>query len=327
VQATRTFTFQIPKLAFFFPENALFVGEWTIGDIGLHPGFILQTGTPFYFLERENANRLRKKRSRFAHKGSYGHSLLIAGSWGKMGAAVLAARACLRAGTGLLSVHAPRSASLILPSAVPEAMYSPDKKARFWSSLPETDRYTAIGVGPGIGMEPETRQALKNLLMAVQKPMVLDADALNMLAENPEWWRYVPENSILTPHPKEFERLFGPTDNSFHRNEVQREMAQKHRICLILKGAYTAVAFPDGTCWFNSSGNPGMATGGSGDVLTGILTGLLAQHYSPREACLLGVYVHGLSGDLAAEALSQEAMTAGDLIDFLGPAWGRLGDT
>jgi NAD(P)H-hydrate epimerase len=330
VRAARTFSFEAPKLAFFFPENAERVGEWDFGSIGSHLDFYSKTETFFHFLAKKQAKLPLRPRAKFSHKGTYGHALLVMGSYGKMGAAVLAARACLRAGVGLLTVHAPRCGNLPLQTAVPEAMFSADRRARFWAESPDLQNFSAIGVGCGIGQASETAAALENFLKSLSSSswgrpggggLVLDADALNLLAQNPDWWRFVPRNSILTPHPKEFERMFGKTGNDFERNDLQRLKAQEHGVFIVLKGAHTAVACPDGACWFNSTGNPGMATGGAGDVLTGILTSLLAQNYSPRDAALLGVFLHGLAGDLAVEILGQEALTAGDLTDFLGKAW------
>ncbi|MCC6281535.1 MAG: NAD(P)H-hydrate dehydratase [Saprospiraceae bacterium] len=321
VHADRTFSFETPKRAFFFPENADRVGEWSVGSIGLHPDFVKRENTPFHFLTASDIRPLYLPRKKYTHKGSFGHALLVAGSYGKMGAAVLAARACLRSGVGLLTVHAPRSGFLVLQSAVPEAMFSPDHRAIFCTEIPEPAKYTTIGIGPGLGTAPETKTGLKQLLQKVESPMVIDADALNIISDNPSWWNNIPENSILTPHPKEFERLFGRSENDFERNDLQRHKAREHKVFIILKGAHTAIAAPDGDCWFNSTGNPGMATGGSGDVLTGILTGLLAQGYPSLSACLLGVFVHGLAGDLAAADISREALTAGDLVAYVGKAW------
>ncbi|MFN0215171.1 MAG: NAD(P)H-hydrate dehydratase [Saprospiraceae bacterium] len=324
VNATRTFSFERPKLAFFMPENAERVGDWAFGSIGLHPDFDRETHTKLHYLTKKAARALYRPRPKFSHKGTFGHVLLIAGSFGKIGAAVLAARACLRSGAGLLTVHAPRCGNLVLQTAVPEAMSSPDRRAKYWTEVPDLEGYASIGAGPGIGKTPETLVALKDLLKTWKKPIVLDADALNLLAENPECWGLLPENSILTPHPKEFERLFGKSENDFERNGLQRKKSQEHGIFILLKGAHTAIACPDGECWFNSTGNPGMATGGSGDVLTGLLAGLLAQGHPPKAATLLGVYLHGLAGDLAAETLGQEALTAGDMVEFLGEAWMEL---
>ena len=324
VKATRTFAFERPKLAFYLAENAERVGDWYFRSIGLLPDFEDFTATNFYHLASLDAASFYRPRSKFSHKGTFGHALLIGGSFGKMGAAILAARACLHSGVGLLTVHTPRSGNIILQTTVPEAMVSPDHRAKFWSEVPDLQAYSSIGIGPGIGKEPETADALKLLLQTFHKPMVLDADALNLLAEHPEWWPLLPEYSILTPHPKEFERLFGKSEQEFQRNDLQRKKAQEHRLIIILKGAHTAIACPDGSCWFNNTGNPGMATGGSGDVLTGIITGLLAQGYPPKSAALLGVYMHGLAGDYAALEKSQEAMTAVDIVEYLGSAWKDL---
>lgn len=332
VYANRTFSFETPKLAFFFPENEAAIGAWTFESIGLHPGFDAET--PFHYLTLPDAARLLQPRSKFSHKGTFGHALLVAGSYGKTGAAILAARACLRAGAGLLSVHAPCCACLPLQTAVPEAMFSTDRRARLWTEAPALERYSAVGVGCGIGQEAETAAALEELLTSAQREhfnrswstwgMVLDADALNLLAQHPDWWALIPPETILTPHPKEFERLFGKSDNDFARNALQRQKAQEHQVYIVLKGAHTAIACPDGTCWFNSTGNPGMATGGSGDVLTGILTGLLAQGYAPGDAALLGVFLHGLAGDRAAQKWGCQAMVAGDLTEFMGEAWQEI---
>lgn len=320
-RAKRTFSFETPKQAFFMPENADKLGEWTFGTIGLHAAYAAQTDTPLRYLTMDDMRPLLRRRNKFDHKGSYGHALLIAGSYGKMGAAVPAARAALRSGVGLLTVHAPLCGNLVLQTAVPEAMFSADRRARAWTSLPDLAPYRAIGVGCGIGVAPETAKALEHLLEQACVPPVLDADALNLLAQHPAFWRKVPRNSILTPHPKEFERLFGKAANDFERLELLRTKAQEHGIFIVLKGAHTTIAGPDGSCFFNSTGNPGMATGGAGDALTGIITGLSAQGYAPATAACLGVFVHGLAGDLAAGKESQPGMTAGDLVDCLGSAW------
>ncbi|MCS6929798.1 MAG: NAD(P)H-hydrate dehydratase [Saprospiraceae bacterium] len=321
VHADKTFCFETPRKAFFFPENGDRVGEWAFGSIGLHPDFWNGQETADYYLTAKDVASLVKPRARFSHKGTYGHALLICGRRGSMGAALLAARACLRSGVGLLTVHVPASGYEILQLGAPEALCDVGIDSDHWTALPELGPYSAIGIGCGIGQAASTAQALKRLLQKASVPLVLDADAINILARRKEWLRYLPPASILTPHPKEFERLFGPTPNSFERNALQRAKAQELGVYLILKGAYTCVCTPDGTCWFNSTGNPGMATGGSGDVLTGILTGLLAQGYTPFEASLLGVYLHGLAGDIAAAYRSQPGLIAGDIVDFLPEAW------
>lgn len=323
-RAHHTFSFQLPKLAFFFPENDVALGEWTLGNIGLDAGFIDRAETPYHYLDAEYVQRLLRPRRRYDHKGTFGHALLMAGSYGKIGAAILAARACLRSGVGLLTIHAPSCAYSILQQAVPEAMVSVDRHQFYLSEIPALSHYRAVGIGPGIDQRQTTVQVMEKLLLRQDQPLVIDADGLNLLAQNKGWLEELPKNSILTPHPKEFERLFGSTADSFERLALQREHAQKLGIVLLLKGAHTSIALPDGSVYFNATGNPGMATGGTGDVLTGILTGLLAQGYPPGQAAQLGVYLHGLCGDLAVEETQQEAIIASDLIDYLGKAYQSL---
>lgn len=316
VKADFTVTFQLPKVAFLLPENQGCVGEWRRVDIGLDKSFIRRAETARYYLTRKAVKKLLRARKKFSHKGDYGRALLVCGSLGKMGAAVLASRGALRAGVGLLTTHLPGCGVTILQTAVPEAMVSVDTKDAVISKAPAAEAYDAIGVGPGIGQSTETLSALRELL-DVGKPMVIDADALNLLAAHRELLHMVPKGSILTPHPKEFERLTGKWDNDFDRLAKQLALARQLKSMVIVKGAHSAVATPEGDVIFNCTGNPGMATGGTGDVLTGILTGLLAQGYPAREAALLGVYLHGLSGDMAAREKGQQGLLAGDLIDFL----------
>ncbi len=321
IHASYTLTFQFPKLSFFFKENEPFTGKWEVLPIGLHPSAIDKTETPWNLSDLKTIARILKPRGNFTHKGNYGHALLVAGSYGKMGAAVLATKGCLRSGVGLLSVHIPHSGNQIMQISVPEAMVYVDVSENLISFVPLLSNYKAIGVGPGIGKADQTVYALRMLIESFRAPMVIDADALNILAVHPEIVKLIPEGSILTPHTIEFERLAGKTESEYERLQLARNFAHYHKIILVLKGASTLIAFPNGNCWFNSTGNPGMATGGSGDVLTGILTGLLAQGYSPRESALLGVYLHGLSGDLSVAESSQESLTAGDIADQLGNAF------
>jgi NAD(P)H-hydrate epimerase len=322
IHADYTFSFEMPKLGFLFPENQNYVGEWTFGSIELHPGFIGKEPTPWFFTEKTSVSHLVKKRKKHDHKGTYGHALLVMGSYGKLGAAVLAARACLRSGVGLLTLCVPRCGYQVLQTVVPEAMiFTSDDDHAITTLGEDLSKYEAIGAGCGIGTAGQTVAALEALLELAGKPLVLDADALNIMAAHPHLLKKIPPGSILTPHPKEFERLFGATSDSFSRNALQRQKAQELNIYLVLKGAYTSISCPDGTCHFNSTGNPGMATGGSGDVLTGLLTGLLAQGYSPFETCILGIYLHGLAGDLAATQLGEEAMLASDVVRFITKAF------
>ena len=321
IRANQTLTFQFPKLSFLFPEHQYLAGNWEILPIGLSPQAILQTETRYFYLTKEFISGHIKKRGKFDHKGTYGNALLIAGSYGKMGAAVLATKACLRSGVGLLTSHVPGLGYQIIQNSVPEAMASIDPSETVFSQIPELSPYSAIGIGPGLDKIPKTQLAFKNLLLAKPDRLVVDADALNILAENPEWIELLPKNAILTPHPKEFERLAGPSTNSYERLQIQLQFSAQFNVILICKGAHTCITFPDGRVFFNSNGNPGMATGGSGDVLTGIILGLLAQNYTSEEATLLAVYLHGLSGDLAAAQYGEQAMIAGDIIDHLGAAF------
>ena len=324
VQAHYTLSFEFYKLAFLLPENASFAGEVHILPIGLHPGYITQTPTRYHLSDREIMRTIYRPRDPFAHKGTYGHALLIAGSYGKMGAAVLSAEACLRAGVGLLSCHVPGCGYDIMQISTPCAMCITDENRHYnthFHSGINTGTYKTIGIGPGLDTQPVTARSLELLLDAFQQPMVIDADALNLLSVYPYLLDKVPAGTILTPHPKEFERLFGATANDVARLELLSRQAVSRQLYILLKGRYTAVACPDGAVYFNNTGNPGMATGGSGDVLTGILTGLLAQDYSPKAAVLLGAWLHGFAGDLAAAHLSTEAMIATDIIAWLGTAF------
>jgi ADP-dependent NAD(P)H-hydrate dehydratase / NAD(P)H-hydrate epimerase len=324
VRADYTVSFQLPKLAFLLPQSFQFTGECIIVDIGLSKKFVREAETSFYQSTKKAVSKILKKRSKFDHKGTFGHSLIIAGSYGKMGAAVLASRAALRAGTGLLTVHIPQKGYEVLQTAVPEAMAEADKHPEFATELGDLSKYNSLGIGPGLGQNSDTVTMMKKALEKFGKPVVIDADGLNILAANRESFHLVPPGSILTPHPKEFERLVGAWKNDFERLEKQKQLAATLKSVIILKGAYTSIAAPDGVVYFNSTGNPGMATGGTGDVLTGILTGLLAQQYSARDAAILGVYVHGLSADLIAQEKGIHGLIASDLVDFLPMAFKKL---
>ncbi len=325
IEADYTLTFQYPKLAFMFPENEKYVGRWSVLPIGLMDEFAETVDVKNFTVDRSDAAELLKPRNRFSHKGTYGHALLISGGYGKMGAAVLSSEAALRAGAGLVTTHVPRAGYPIIQTALPEAMVSIDEDEFQFSKPPDLAPYNAMAVGPGLGMAKATQQALKLLIQNTTIPLLLDADALNILGENKTWISFLPHNSILTPHPREFERLLGKSDNDVERNKKQREFSMTRRLYIVLKGANTCISTPDGKCFFNTTGNPGMATGGSGDVLTGIILGLLAQNYHPQEACILGVYLHGLAGDIAAKRHSQQAMIAGDITAALGKAFKIVG--
>lgn len=324
VHADYTLTFQFPKYGFLFPENDKYVGHWEVLHIGLHPDFINNVKVNDYFLTIKDCKGILKSRNKFDHKGKFGHGLLIAGGYGKMGAAVLASKAGLKAGAGLITTHIPSKGNDILQSTVPTGMVSIDKNEKIFSELPDLASYNAIAIGPGIGKEEETQKALKLLIQNSDLPIIFDADALNILGENNTWIPFIPKHSIFTPHPREFERLIGPSSDNFEQNQLQREFSIKYQAYVILKGAHTVISCPDGSCYFNSTGNPGMATAGSGDVLTGILLGLKAQGYSSLETCLLGVFIHGLAGDFAFEKWGFESLTAGNITHNLGKAFKTL---
>lgn len=319
----QTFCFELPKLAFFFPENYKRVGDWYVDTIQSSKKGIEETTTPYFYITPKIIKKVYRPRSKFDHKGTYGRAMLIVGSKGMMGAGLLAAKACLRSGVGLATVHVPQCGYSIAQTAIPELMVSLDKHPDSFSTIPDMTRYNAVGIGCGIGESEVTTAALKTLLENTKLPMVIDASALNIIAHN-NWHHLIPKDSIITPHHGEFRRLFGETSNDFERNNLQRLKAKELGIFIILKGAHSSIACPDGNCYFNSTGNPGMATGGSGDVLTGIITAFLTQGYKPLEAALLGVYLHGLAGDLAADEHGFVSMIAGDIIDYLGKAFRKI---
>jgi len=324
IKADYTLSFQFPKLAFLFPENEYCVGDWQILPIGLHPGFINTEPCRNYLVEFEDAKAILRPRARFSHKGTYGHALLIGGSKGKIGAAVLMGKSCLHSGAGLVTVHLPGCGYPIIQTAVPEVMVSVDTNENECTQLPRLDSFSALAAGPGIGHGKDTANMLKHLIQEAKVPLLLDADAINILADNPTWLAFLPKGTVLTPHPGEFARLAGKTSNSFDRLEKLQAFCIKYSLTIVLKGAYTVTCSPLGNCYFNPTGNPGMATGGSGDVLTGLITGLSAQGYKPIEACILGVYLHGLAGDKAAEKRGYEALIAGDIIEKTGKAFMEL---
>lgn len=319
-KAHHTLSFEAPRFSFLFTENDEFVGDWEYRSIGLNTDFIASVPSPYRIIAPTDIKLIT--RNRHSHKGTYGHSLIIAGSYGKIGAAILASKACLRSGAGLVTTYLPQCGYVPMQTALPEVMTLTDGEEKYITAIPDIGAYSAIGIGPGIGQSTETLKALFKLIEAADKPLVLDADALNLISHNLPWLNRLPANSIITPHPKEFERLFGPSSNSMERLELAKTHAKEHNIFIVLKGAHTAIVSPRQEVWFNSTGNPGMATGGSGDVLTGIITGMLAQGYKPVQAAINGVYLHGLAGDLAAQKLGQESMIASDIIKQLGNAFG-----
>lgn len=329
--ADYTFTFQLPKLSFLTSETGIYVGDFYVLDIGLMSSFIHEAKTDYYYFTIREARKiynLYANRGKFSHKGHFGHGLLVAGSYGKIGAAVLASEAALRAGLGLLTVHIPACGYSILQTAVPDAMVNIDEHETMFSGIDAglLDQFKAIGIGPGTGTKSQTQEAFKNLVKKAKCPLVIDADGLNILGLNKHLIYSLPFQSILTPHPKEFERISGARMHGKNLIELQKNFALKYGIYLVLKGAHTSIACPDGTVYFNSSGNPGLAKGGTGDTLTGIILGLMCQQYSPKEAALMGVYLHGMTGDIIRDELQcAEGLIARDIPHYLHKAFYQLG--
>ena len=324
VRATLTVGIQMPKLAYLFPENQRYVGEFTLVDIGLCQSGIDQLQAHLWLTEPAEVAAMLRQRPPFAHKGTMGHALLVAGSRGMAGAAILAARAALRSGLGKLTLHTPYDNLDILQTSVPEAIVQVDADPEHITAAFDATTFQAVGIGPGITTHRHTAAALHAYLQQQTGPLVLDADALNILAQNHEWMRHVHADTILTPHPGEMDRIVGHCQSTYERMARTRNLAINHHLFIVLKGRYTMVCTPAGDVLFNPTGNPGMATAGAGDVLTGIITGLLAQGYLPAEAATLGVYLHGLAGDIAAQALSEESLIASDIIAHLPDAFRRL---
>lgn len=319
VKAFLTISLQFPKLSFFYPENEVFIGRWEIDDIGILKEAIQKFETKYFYLEQCDVEKYLKPRSKFSHKGNFGRSLIIAGSKGMAGASVLAAKAAMRIGTGLVTVFGPDVNRTIVQTALPEVIFQTVNG----SDLPLVENFDSVALGPGIGMSNETIEMIINILKKINKPCVVDADALNIIAEH-HLIEFLPPKSIITPHPKEFERLFGTSASTYERLMKAQQIATQRDIYIVLKGAYTAIITPEAEIFFNSTGNPGMATAGSGDVLTGVLTGLLAQGYSPVDAAKLGVFIHGKAGDLVLETESEESMLAGDIISKFGKVFKSL---
>jgi len=325
VMANMTLTIQYPKRAFFTPEGQPFYGEVRVMDISMFPPKEVECRCEY--LTRKSIAPMLRIADAFAHKGTFGHGLLISGSAAMPGATILSATAAMRGGIGKLTVHSAGAVTRILPTLLPEAILHSDENEQIvshlrWEELPSS--INAVAIGPGLGTEKETVNVIKEVLDNCQAPLILDADALNMLAENKTWLAYLPAYSILTPHFKEFERLAGPSANHFERIEQAKTFAERYQVVLILKGHNTLISLPDGMQFFNTTGNSGMATAGSGDTLTGLLLALMAQGYNPIETALMGVYLHGLAGDIYIRKNAPQSLIASDLPKMFGKAFNEL---
>ena len=326
VHADLTLTLGQKKLAMLFAENQQYIGELRVLDIRLSREGIKKIDSQYTMLEEDDVRQLLLPRDPFAHKGTMGNALVIAGSYGMAGAAILATEACLRSGVGKVTCHSPRKNVTIMQTAAPEAVLQIDREETTFSEAVDTEDFQAVGIGPGLGQTEQTAVAIISQIRRTQCPLVCDADAINVLSTHRAWMQQLPKDIIMTPHPKEFDRLEGHSADSFERLSKARDLAQRLQAYVILKGHRSALCCPDGHIVFNTTGNAGMATGGSGDVLTGILTGLLARGYNRYEACVVGMYLHGLAGDIAARELGEESLIARDLVRYLPKAFLRLRD-
>ena len=317
--ASQTVSFQFPKISFLLPENHKYLGKIKIIPIGIHPEYIAKTKTIYNYVLKNNINL--KVREKYDHKGNYGHALLFAGSYGKSGAGILSSKSCLRSGIGLLSAFVPKSSYHIFQTATPETMVYTYDDINNSIEIPELTNFNALGIGPGIGTNRLSLAIASELITSYKKPMVIDADGLNILSENKHLFKHLPKNSILTPHPGEFIRLTKDYKNDTEKLALLKDLAVNNKIFVVLKGAHSIIATPDGEFYFNSTGNPGMATAGSGDVLTGIILSLLAQNYSSKDAAIFGTFIHGLAGDIAKNNFGEDSLIASDIIDNLPKAF------
>lgn len=325
VYADEVLTFQSPKLALLMPENQRFFASFEVLDIDLSKDATDAVDSPYLYVTKEDIKVFYKKRKKFDHKGVFGHTLIIGGSYGKIGAVQLAAKAALRSGCGLLSTYVPECGYPIIQTTVPEAMVITDVQRDLISSIPPVMKYQAVGIGIGMGTDEKTKVAFRDFLSASKlPPLVLDADALNILAEEPYLLSKTPRYSILTPHPKELKRIIGEWDNDWHKIEKARLLAVEYQLCILIKGANSVVVLPNGGVYFNSTGNVGMATGGSGDVLTGVLTALVGQGYTAADALIMGVYLHGKAADIAVQKFGTYSLLPSDIIASLPQAFLEL---
>lgn len=317
IRADITFTFQMPKVAFLQPQNNLFTGSWHVLDIGLLVDSSSDFITKNYWVNKQFVEGLLPPRKTFSHKGSYGHALLIGGSFGKMGSISLATKACLKSGVGLATACVPNCGIDILQTVIPEAMVLPNEGELYLEGNVALTNKTSIGIGVGAGTEEKTAQLLKNLIAEANAPLVIDADGINILSENKTWLAFLPPQTILTPHPKEFERLVGPWETDEEKLKLLKGFCAKFNSIVVLKGAFTVTCTPNGNLFYNSTGNAGMATAGSGDVLFGIICGYLAQGLQPVNAVVLAVFNHGLAADIMVQETSETSLIASDIIEGL----------
>ncbi|MCH4553302.1 NAD(P)H-hydrate dehydratase [Aestuariibaculum lutulentum] len=320
VKANYTLSFVTPKLVFFLPETAKFTDQWEVLDIGFDQQYIFETETEANLIGKNEVIPLYIPRDKFSHKGSFGHSLIIGGSYGKIGAVTLASKAALTVGSGLVTAYVPKCGYIPLQSGFPEAMVITDKNEEKITNISFVIKPTVIGLGVGIGTAAPTIKALEVFFKENKIPSVIDADGINILSRAPELLDLLPPETVLTPHPKELERLIGEWTDDFDKLNKVKAFSKKHNVIVIIKGAHTITVYQE-KLYVNSTGNPGLATAGSGDVLTGMITGLIAQGYDPLIASVFGVYLHGKSADIAVEDYGYESLTASHVINYIGEAY------
>ena len=321
VKADLTLTFECPKLSFLLPNSGKFTGQFKLLPIGLNRSCIDDDDICDYYIDYHFIKKIIKKRTKYSYKGDYGHSLIIAGSLGKIGAAILCAKSCFKSGVGLVTVQIPKCGYEIIQTSIPEAMVKIDAGENYLESNLNYEKFSSICIGPGVGQDNKTAKLLRNLLDSYNHPLVIDADALNILSKNKSLIKNISKYSILTPHIGEFKRLVGEWASDEERQKKLRSFSKENNLFVILKGPHSSISCPNGNIIYNSTGNNGMATAGSGDVLTGIITSFLSQGYNPMESAILGTYYHGLSGDIAKTNLGELSLNASDLIEFLPLAY------
>lgn len=323
INADHTLTFQAPKLSFFLPETGSFVSSFDVLDIGLDAEFLHGTEPLAQLISKPEAQLFYKPRKKFSYKNTYGHTLIIAGSYGKMGAAVMSSAAAFRIGAGLVTAFVPKCGYDILQTRIPEAMVITDANEKIISDISLDIKPKAVAIGMGIGKDKTTVNALEKFLKSTKAALVIDADGLNILSENKSLLKLLPKNTVLTPHPGELKRLIGEWKDDYEKLEKTRKFSEKYKVIILIKGTYTFTIFGDKQ-YINTSGNPGMATAGSGDALSGVIVGLLSQGYDPLLASVFGVYLHGSAGNIASEKMGFEAVMAGDIIENIGEAYIKL---
>lgn len=320
IKANYVLSFLSPKLVFLLPQTGIYSNQWEILDIGIDLEYSTKTETTYNLINKNEVLPIYIPRERFSHKGTFGHALIIGGSYGKIGAVQLSSRACLFSGSGLVTAYIPKCGYIPMQTALPEIMVLTSESEEVISNINFDINPSVLGIGIGLGTSEESKKAFSDFLKSNKTPLVIDADGLNILSENQKLLEKIPPKSVLTPHPKELQRLIGNWKDDFDKLEKAKKFSKKYDCILVIKGAYTITLY-NNKGYINSTGNPGMATAGSGDVLTGLITGLIAQGYDTLNATIFGVYLHGRAGDIALESYGYQSLNASAIIDHIGDAF------